>query len=301
VLKRLAILAAVLAALGSPPPIPGQTANHWSQTTQKPENQTEHSKNPPTLALSVAVSKDCNGETIKNDPDCKKTENKESSIAVSKLITANITIERNAKRDVFDWIAYVGSILLVVVGIGGVRIGVNTLKTIEKQTEISRKALVAQFRPRIEVRRIQLNPPSVSEFDSCRNGIWEIQVHIINRGGTVAHVGMCEVSAYWEGIHPNVFRDVIGDQKWKACSIEPGDTYEFTLQILKPDHFRNNLYAAESVVKSGHEQYSFPVCQGFISYRDDNGCTRDVAFDRDWDIKKQRFIPSDDPESEYSD
>jgi hypothetical protein len=144
-LIRLLILAAVSATLWNPPPIPGQTANHGSNSTHKPEDQTQYSKNASASALSVAIPKDCNSEALKDDPDCKKAKDKESTVAVSKLPTANVTIERNAKRDIFDWIAYVGSLLLVVAGITGVFVGWRTLKWLRVQTVATKDAARAAF------------------------------------------------------------------------------------------------------------------------------------------------------------
>lgn len=129
------MLAAVLASLGSPPPIPGQASHRGDQPAQNPEKQTESVKNPakPTITL---VEKNCDSEQFKNDPDCKKAENDESTVVVSKLPSANVTIQRNADRDTFDWIAYWGGILLVMVGIVGVLIGVWTLKAVRKQADL---------------------------------------------------------------------------------------------------------------------------------------------------------------------
>lgn len=144
----------------------------------------------------------------------------------------------------------------------------------------------------------QLSPSSIA----AKRGLGKkIEAHIINRGGTAAHIETCEVSVYWEGIDPNITIAVVAQHKWGPSLIEAGDIYTFTLQVPKPDHFRGILRTAEGAVAGAKKQYAFPVCQGFISYRDGNGCSYDIAFDRNWDIETQRFVPGDDPESEYSD
>jgi hypothetical protein len=132
-LKRLAIFAVLLASLGNLPPIPGQTANHGSQTAQKPEKQTDTGKNPdkPTLVL---IEKKCDSDQFKNDADCKKAENNESAVSISKLPTANVTIQSNAKRDFPDWVTFWVSFALAIVGFGGVGVGIFTVLYIKRQT-----------------------------------------------------------------------------------------------------------------------------------------------------------------------
>ena len=64
------------------------------------------------------------------------------------------------------------------------------------QVEISRKALVAQFRPKIVVRSIRFDPSSVEEFDQRTNPSWRIEISIVNVGDTVAHVTRCEAISF---------------------------------------------------------------------------------------------------------
>lgn len=132
-LKRLALLGLLLASLGNLPPIPGQTANHGSQTAQEPENQANSGKSPakPTLTF---IEKNCDSGQFKNDADCKKAENNEGTIAVSKLPTANVTIQSNAKRDFPDWVSFWVSFALAMAGFGGVAVGVFTVLYIKRQT-----------------------------------------------------------------------------------------------------------------------------------------------------------------------
>ncbi len=70
---------------------------------------------------------------------------------------------------------------------------------------------------------------------------------------------------------------------------------------IKQENFRMNLNVVEHVKRRGETPYEWPVCIGYILHRDDNGCQRETAFERQWDIKSGRFIPSEDTEAEYSD
>ncbi len=169
-----------------------------------------------------------------------------------------------------------------------------------EQAKISRKALVAQFRPKIVVRRIELHPSSVVEFDSLVDGKWEIRIDLVNKGGTVAHIDICTVEAYWESHYPKMRRAEIGKHEFGKDSLSLGEMQRLILPITQPD-FRTNLGVVEHVAKRGDKPYEWPVCVGYILYTDDNGHQRETEFDRRWDIASDRFIPSDDPEAEYSD
>jgi len=118
-LKTLAILTVIVASCGSLEPIPGKTANGGSQGSQNPKQQTDPGKNPAKPAPVITIiRKNCDSEAFKNDSDCKAAVQKPSPIEISKLPSANVTIDRSPERDRFDWIAYAGNLLLVGVGIG---------------------------------------------------------------------------------------------------------------------------------------------------------------------------------------
>jgi len=137
-LKRLAILAVFLASCWSLEPIPGQTANHGGYASDEQQHQAGDSKGPdkPTITL---IEKDCNSEQFKGDADCKKAENNESSVSISKFPTANVSIQSNAKRDFPDWVSFWVSFALAVAGFGGVGVGVFTVLYIKRQTSLMEK------------------------------------------------------------------------------------------------------------------------------------------------------------------
>ena len=116
-LKRLTILSLLLASCGSPLPVPGQPADRGSPPALNLKNETGKSKTPAEPVITV-IKKNCGSETFKDDSDCKAAEQKLTPIEITKLPSANISIDRGPERDRFDWIAYIGNILLVAVGIG---------------------------------------------------------------------------------------------------------------------------------------------------------------------------------------
>jgi len=146
------MVALVLAALWGVEPILGQTAQREDGSRHNPEKQTNGSQNPSVPTLTI-IQKNCDSEAFKNDSDCKATKDKQSTVAVSKLPTAHVTIDGNAPRDRYDWVAYIGSLLLVVAGLGGIGVGITTLCYLRKQAaemQLQRKAMV---RTLTEIRR----------------------------------------------------------------------------------------------------------------------------------------------------
>jgi hypothetical protein len=145
-LKRLTILAVLLAVVCSIP-VPGQTTDHGSQPRHNPKQRTDSDKSPAKPTITI-VEKNCDSDQFKNDTDCKAAENKESTVAISKLPATNVSIESNAKRDIFDWVAYTFSILLACVGFWGIlvaRRGVEATEEAAKGALESAKAANAQI------------------------------------------------------------------------------------------------------------------------------------------------------------
>jgi len=141
-LKRLALLAVLLALVCSIP-VPGQSPDHGSKASHNPESKATNSQTPskPTLTL---VEKNCDSEQFKDDGDCKAAKDNEKPIVISKLPTANVAIQSNAKRDAFDWWAYVANIVLAGVGFAGVFVGWRTLRWLRVQTQAIRRSAEVQ-------------------------------------------------------------------------------------------------------------------------------------------------------------
>jgi len=119
-LKRLVVLSLLTVSVGNYRPLPGQTPDNGDRGRQNPESKTGNRKTPstPSEPTITVIKKNCDSEAFKNDSDCKSSEQKPSTIEISKLPPARLTIDKGPERDVFDWISYWGNILLVIVGIG---------------------------------------------------------------------------------------------------------------------------------------------------------------------------------------
>ena len=168
-----------------------------------------------------------------------------------------------------------------------------------KQTELSRKSLVAQFRPKIAVRSVRFDPPTVAEFDARSNPVWMIEICIVNTGDTVAHIKTCEAISFWKD-NSRRSRAQIAKKEWPPKSLQPGEVERLLLPVEEPTH-RSHRKIVEDAISRGNEAQEFPACMGQIFYDDDNAHHRETGFERKWDFKSRRFIPAGDPETEYCD
>lgn len=150
-IKRLTIFAGLLAFVCLKP-IPGQTPNHESQTNHDAKNQAPGGKAPskPTITL---IEKNCDSDQFKDDADCKFTEGKKHSVAISELPPANVTIQGNPKRDSWDWGVYWANIALAIVGMGGVGVGVATVLFIKAQVLEMRRQRILMAKTLLAIRK----------------------------------------------------------------------------------------------------------------------------------------------------
>jgi hypothetical protein len=142
-----------------------------------------------TAPTPLVTPKDCSSEAFKDDPECKKTEDKPSTVVISKLPTADISIQRNANRDLPDWIAFGAGILLTAVGIWGIivaRRGVIATEVAANAAKASGDAFVDAERAWILVETGVI--PDDFEPDPTRLEIFEIAPVIANRGRTTGRV-----------------------------------------------------------------------------------------------------------------
>jgi hypothetical protein len=175
-----------------------------------------------------------------------------------------------------------------------------TLIAVNKQANIANRALIAQFRPRIIVRAITLDPPTSAIYDGLDDKAWKIELHLKNSGGTVAHIQECVASFFLESTAPNPPPSENWTHKWGELSLAPGERSQLDLVFSSQD-LRAALHVMEYVVRHREDQYTWPICTGTIVYSDANGLKRETGFFRKWEVDGQRFTPSGDPEKEYAD
>ena len=174
-------------------------------------------------------------------------------------------------------------------------------KATQEQAKIANATLVAQFRPRIVVRQMRLDPPSVTFYERRNDGKWKIIMQLANVGGTDATImeGTGYFQEYW-GNQPN--KDLA---PWwilgKPIRILPGarSDIEYSLPAERFSGFMRSLEF--STAAKQRQPNRAPVFHGSIRYVDEIGITRETGFGRQWDVVNQRFVPIDDPTWEYQD
>jgi hypothetical protein len=87
-----------------------------------------------------------------------------------------------------EWIGLSANLALAIVGTVGIIVAVRTLKAIRRQADIANKALIAQFRPRLHVRRMR-----VLETDNSLS----LDVILVNRGDMVGRVVNTSIKTTW--------------------------------------------------------------------------------------------------------
>jgi hypothetical protein len=191
-------------------------------------------------------------------------------------------------------------VALFIAGIIGIIVANGTLNAIEEQSRISNAILVSQFRPRVIVRSVKLDPASCGLYDRRGDGVWKIELILTNIGGTIGQVQKFEVSfdLYSENGSPY---ETVGTQTLnESFELRPGDRHSLELKL--PGHkFHTILHAMEMAFANHMTKLVWPMCRGTITYIDDAGFERRTGFARQWEIETKRFKVVDDPENEYAD
>ncbi|MGA9668222.1 MAG: hypothetical protein WBQ94_03390 [Terracidiphilus sp.] len=192
------------------------------------------------------------------------------------------------------------NVALFLAGIIGIIVANGTLNAIEEQSRISNVILATQFRPRVIVRSVKLDPSSCVLYDRRGDGAWKIEVMLTNVGGTVSHVQRCDVSFDLYAENGSPYETVGAQTLTEPFVLRPGDRHPLELS-LPGDKFRIILYAMETAFANHITKLVWPMCHGTITYADDNGFERRTGFARQWEIETRRFKVADDPENEYAD
>jgi hypothetical protein len=157
------------------------------------------------------------------------------------------------------------------------------------QVEISRKAFISQFRPKLPLRGMWLRE---------KNGALTVEVWVTNIGGTTARIIGSDIKVMWE-IPRELKEDLVATKVFDAISLQAGREHSAKVDITRI--YIPYKAASRAVEEMGRDQEAWISCFGYLAYEDDNGAYRSTGFLRKYDIKKKRFIPSDDPNDEYTD
>lgn len=191
--------------------------------------------------------------------------------------------------------------LLVILAIPSIGfVGWQTWET-RRAANTSNRTMISQFRPKIAIRAIKLDPSSYMYFDRRGDGIWKIVISVANTGGTRA------VIAEGIGYLQTYKKDYPIDEltPWwileSPISIEAGERVEI-IYPLDARRIRDYMEPAEAeTILKDREPERYPIFRGTIKYRDEIGITRQTGFCRQWSFRKKGFEVLDDPEFEYQD
>ena len=164
--------------------------------------------------------------------------------------------------------------------------------------EISQKALVLEYRPRVIVRTLKLTstiPGSGGLSD------WRIDMVIANVGGTTAYLDPWSLRMEWDDPMQNEKNSQIAQLSFAGLTLVGGESRGIEAAIAKYRFGASMRSVTITAQKFGSPQRRYPVASGTIVYTDDNKITRKTGFRRRWDAKEERFTPSTDPEFEYQD
>jgi len=159
------------------------------------------------------------------------------------------------------------------------------------QATIARQALIAEFRPRVRVRTIKLQ---------ITDNPWSVNVHLVNVGGTGAHVTTANIELTWlyTSKWDNDTKIWAGTTAFQSLTLAAGEHNIFPVPC---EDSRIPIACAKLPVDRGEPQEQFLVCRGEIEYIDDNGVNRVTAFRRVHHFSGGRFVADPDPEYEYED
>jgi hypothetical protein len=181
----------------------------------------------------------------------------------------------------------------------------GTLEAVKQQAEIARTTLVSSFRPKIEVRRIRLNPCNYAKFLAKNEPVWRVELILANKGATQATIEKCGLSIAMCGDDPLPWQPEsipIAFKEWTAITVPPAGRIPLEFEIRESGFWISFGTQVEMLNRSNnHGQAIWPTCYGTIVYVDENGHRRQTGFSRRWNIPGERFEVSDDPELEYQD
>lgn len=176
----------------------------------------------------------------------------------------------------------------------------------QQQASTANRALIAQFRPRVIVRRIDLirnDSHSVGQHGENMFTIesWTIELLFVNTGGTGASVHNGFMEAGWREVPERHRYERLHLAPIDSFSLKPGEEKSVTVLISERGKFGSKVDFLRLKAKdrgfAGHRLQAV----GLICYTDESGISRKTGFSRDLDIEAMKFVASKDPEEEYED
>jgi len=185
---------------------------------------------------------------------------------------------------------------LLIVGIAYSVFALLQWLAIKDQATISRKALVSQQRPRIQIRSIP--PPG----EIIQVGMQAFFVTIVNRGGTTAKITESNCTARLDA-SPDIPIEVGVKQAGPPYSDERASFKKETLK--RGDHciavatYRGHEGTDQGAFSDLRNDRKFFYVFGYVKYLDESGLPHEMTFCRRLDRPRGIFVPVNNPDYEY--
>ena len=200
------------------------------------------------------------------------------------------------------------SVILVLVGIGGILAAIQTLNNIERQTRLMHRSFVFQFRPKIIVRQMLLH----LDESSPETPKWSIIGAIFNSGSIQTVIKKIHVFVFYK-VQPHVRQQggKMVEFGPKSCeqeitildefTLQAGDSKDFTLDLNSEIKDRI-IYLADSAKNhlTNPQLVGAISLRGEIKYSYELETSRTVGISRELNCPSRRFIVSDDSDFEYA-
>ncbi|HEY6448233.1 MAG TPA: hypothetical protein VIY53_17370 [Acidobacteriaceae bacterium] len=251
--------------------IPFQAHAHPDEAQQASKGD-----NPPSAASKIAP-KQANSPGLQSEGD--------------QHVDADVRVISSAPKDIFDIAAFAATMVLVAVAVWAGCLALKTLRAIEKQADIANRMLIAQFRPKVIVRRIEL-------FNGAGN--WNMHIEVENIGGTKAITKETKLYIRWR-VGSERRCESLHDQRIDSFALEAGEGRGINFLMSNNGRFNSKMDVFKMALREGTpNRYSLQVI-GEIPYVDGSGAGKKTGFSRFLDIETMRFNASQNPEDEYQD
>ncbi len=217
----------------------------------------------------------------------QNNENKEHSIVIRELPPVTI----NTLKDWADWGYWGFSLGLLIVGGFQVWLVWKTLGAIKRQADIANRTLIAQFRPKVIVRYIEL-------YNGA--GLWGIHLLVGNTGGTNATIKDGKIEVRWRVGNERRY-DPLHRGSIEGFSLGAGEEQSFNIAISDNSRFDSKMHVFRLALEEGRPEKYLMQAVGEVRYVDDSGAGKKTGFFRVLDIQSLRFAASQNTEDEYQD
>jgi hypothetical protein len=210
------------------------------------------------------------------------------------------------------------NVLLFIAGLGGIGVGIYTLRDIRKQTTLlgqyvntTKQMAVATLRPKLSIPAIALIPGKLEDVDGIPtlkdDHDWKIECLVANTGASKADVIESNLTLSRWGIADSVLeilpvfpphnksRDSFG-----TITIESGERHRICVLLDQNDTMLLRV-SRQRQQRGGHTSTTQIVCFGFLRYLDTAGVARCTGFAFKYSIQRMSFTRLEHLNYDYAD